>query len=70
MKQFFSHLLAVDSVARVAGVGLNPRLREAIEAELRFPAKSSGPVHAVEANELPDDVSRLPVPTEQERKQA
>ncbi|WP_341368192.1 hypothetical protein [Yoonia sp. BS5-3] len=70
MKQLFSNLLAVDAMSRVTGVGLNPRLRKALEAELHFPAKSSGPTQDVPADTLPDDVTRLPVSSAPDRKQA
>jgi len=46
------NLLAMDTHAKKLGMGLHPKLKEALEAELRFPARSSGPAQA--ASETPD----------------
>ena len=43
MSRIFTDLLAADALAKEFGVGLNPRLRDAIEKELVWPSKSSGP---------------------------
>lgn len=63
MSRSLADLLAADGLAQKFGCGLNPKLREAIETSLRFPAVAAGPAPApipVEA-ELPDGVIRLPL---------
>jgi len=54
-------LLGMDANARRFGCGMNPRLRAAIETELRFPARAAGPAPRAEdtADPLPDNVTRL-----------
>ncbi|MBV7407902.1 hypothetical protein [Maritimibacter sp. DP1N21-5] len=36
-------LLAMDALASRYGCGINPRLKAAIETDLRFPAKAASP---------------------------
>lgn len=43
MSRALIDLLAADRLVDRFGVSLNPRLRAAMEAELTFPVKSSGP---------------------------
>jgi hypothetical protein len=43
MKQTLINLLATDDLARPFGCALNPRLKQALEADLRFPAKAASP---------------------------
>ncbi len=43
MSRALVDLLATDALARRFGIALNPRLRAAIEADLRFPAHAAGP---------------------------
>ncbi|MEL6919870.1 MAG: hypothetical protein AAFO77_02440 [Pseudomonadota bacterium] len=40
-------LLNMDVVARTHGCGLHPRLRQAIDADLRWPVKAASPRAAV-----------------------
>jgi len=59
-------LLAADRLAQRHGVGLHPALRAAMAAELRFPARSSGP--SVQASTcaqepLPETVTPLAAAT-------
>ncbi|MEM9319596.1 MAG: hypothetical protein AAGA70_11405 [Pseudomonadota bacterium] len=48
----FHNLLAMDEHASKLGMGLHPKLRAALEAEIRFSARSSGP-----AQKLPDGIA-------------
>ncbi|MEL6682064.1 MAG: hypothetical protein AAFQ09_05400 [Pseudomonadota bacterium] len=50
-------LLAMDVFAHRTGVGLNPRLRAAIEADVQFPAKAAGPIHEIALHDVPEDVA-------------
>lgn len=43
MDKTLTNLLATDALAQRFGCGLNPKLRQAIEADLRFPAKAAVP---------------------------
>ena len=42
MSNIYLDLLAIDDLAQLHGCGLNPKLRRAIETEVRFPSKSAG----------------------------
>lgn len=46
MDQSLKTLLAMDDMAARHGCGLNPKLRAALEADLRFPAKAASPCPA------------------------
>ena len=60
MSDLLKSLFAADQVAQNFGVGLNPKLRDAIQAELRYPSKSAGPDHTIEDSaELPENVVRF-----------
>lgn len=60
MTTIWDDLLAADATAREAGAGgLHPRLRVAIEAAGRFPAKSSGPLLTAAVGALPQNVISL-----------
>ena len=50
MSNVMDTLLAADAMAAKLGVGcgLNPRLRAAIEQDLRMPARSAGPLPSAE----------------------
>ena len=50
MSNVMHTLLAADAMAAKLGVGcgLNPRLRPAIEQDLRMPARSAGPLPSAE----------------------
>lgn len=63
-------LLAMDAFAQRTGVGLNPRLRAAIEADVRFPAKRAGPIPEVAPEDLPEEIAAFPQSDAGERKQA
>ncbi|WP_372577669.1 hypothetical protein [Ruegeria hyattellae] len=54
-------LLTTDRLARQFGVALNPRLRDAMEADLRFPARAASPRPEREQTQgsLPQNVVRL-----------
>ncbi|MEQ8429777.1 MAG: hypothetical protein RLN94_15110 [Roseovarius sp.] len=73
MDRTLTDLLAMDATARRFGCGLNPRLRAAIEADLRYPSRAAAapPRPAAMAGPLPANVTRLvdrsPLP---ERKKA
>ena len=69
MNNLFATMLAGSEQAEAYGVALNPKLKQALEAELRFPTKSAGPI-AQEVGDHPD-VLRFPVPaTDATRRQA
>ncbi|WP_412553233.1 hypothetical protein [Shimia sp. MIT1388] len=61
MAKIFADLLAIDGMAQKAGCGLKPELRQAMEASLRFPAKTASPVPRSEdmVGALPENVVRL-----------
>lgn len=60
MTTIWDDLLAADAMARAAGAGgLHPRLRDAIEAAGRFPARSSGPLLTAAVGDLPQNVISL-----------
>lgn len=68
MSRAFNDLLAMDALAQRVGCrGLNPRLREAMEADARWPTKRAGPFQACEMADLPQTVTPLQV-AEQPRK--
>lgn len=54
-------LLAWDTIAKRHGCGLNPRLRAAIVADVRFPARAASPLprHPIDPDTLPAEVSAL-----------
>lgn len=54
MSNFAKTLLATDSLASSFGVALNPKLRQAIEADLRFPAKAASPNSQITRDHLAD----------------
>lgn len=62
MSQIFSDLLAMDRLAQSLGCGgLNPRLRDALEAQSRFNSRRAGPPSQIADDEpLPDGVTRFP----------
>jgi len=69
MNGFFATMLAGSDQAEQYGVDLNPRLKKALEAELRFPTKSAGPISKSDA----DHPEVIPFPTDgpsDRRKQA
>lgn len=70
MSNLFRDLLAMDHLAQKTGAGLNPRLREAIESDLRFHTRRAGPNPEVAPEDLPDEVAIFHNPQEQEKKQA
>lgn len=70
MSRCLLDLLAMDRLAQRTGVGLNPRLRAAITADLRFPTKTAGPIPDVAPQDLPEDVALFPHQRTKERKQA
>ncbi|MDX8354796.1 hypothetical protein [Cognatiyoonia sp. IB215182] len=57
MSRSLIDLLAMDAFAQRTGVGLNPRLRTAIEADVRFPAKRAGPIPEIAPDDLPEDIA-------------
>ncbi|MDX8350408.1 hypothetical protein SLH49_20660 [Cognatiyoonia sp. IB215446] len=57
MSRALIDLLAMDAFAQRTGVGLNPRLRAAIEADIRFPAKRAGPIPEIAPDDLPEDIA-------------
>ncbi len=61
MSQIFNNLLAMDRLASQFGCALNPKLRTAMEAETRFPARASAPLPKPEdlSGHLPENVVRL-----------
>jgi len=73
MSSTLSDLLAMDGLASKHGCALNPRLKQAIEADLRFPAKAASPQlqHPLPTEAFPDNVMPLATPgRKQQRKQA
>ncbi|MEL6100318.1 MAG: hypothetical protein AAFR68_03285 [Pseudomonadota bacterium] len=54
-------LLRMDDVARPYGSGLHPKLRAALEADLRWPSKAAVPVPSdpVDLTEMPENVVSL-----------
>lgn len=53
MKREVNDLLSVDRLVRKLGIGgLNPKLRNALEIEARFPARSAGAERAVEGTDF------------------
>ncbi|GAA6147353.1 hypothetical protein NBRC116586_04150 [Pseudooceanicola nitratireducens] len=60
MSDLFKTLLATDSLAQTHGVALHPRLRAAMQADLRFPARAASPTLALTPAHLDDPrVTRL-----------
>jgi len=55
MRKSLADLLAMDAVARRHGCALKPKLRQAIEADLSFPAHAASP-----RPETPVDPDTLP----------
>jgi len=74
MTRYLINLLATDQLTRRIGAGgLNPRLRAALEADLRFPARAASPQPTVPLADadLPESIQRLvPRPADREQKQA
>ena len=58
-----TNLLRIDALARTHGCGLNPKLRDALAADLRWPSKAASPVPAqpIGAADLPENAVPLPV---------
>lgn len=61
MSDILRSLLAADGLAQQAGIALKPELRAALLAELRFPAKSSGPMQSHTPDHTGDNVIPLPI---------
>lgn len=61
MDKILSNLLKMDTKVQRFGCGLNPRLRAAITADLRFPARAAVPPPRPQdmAGPLPENVTRL-----------
>lgn len=61
MNDLLKSLLAADRQSRAFGTGLNPRLRAAIEADLRFPARAAAPrlQTPISAEDMADNVTPL-----------
>lgn len=70
MSKILKDLLAVDEVARQYGVGLNPRLREMITADLRFPSHAASPAPRVmpDAENMPENVLSLRATSAEDKK--
>ncbi len=64
MSRTLNDLLAADEFARQFGGSLNPRLRQAVEAEFSFPAKSSGPIGSLDDASSIENVVVLNLSTE------
>ncbi|MEM7721097.1 MAG: hypothetical protein AAF376_01875 [Pseudomonadota bacterium] len=68
MSKTFNDLLAMDALAQRLGCGgLNPRLREAMEADARWPTKRAGPPQDSKSIDPDETVTPLQV-AEQPRK--
>lgn len=52
-------LLSMDDVARRFGCALNPRLRTALEQDLRWPSRVAGSAPRLDGTTLPDNVVRF-----------
>ncbi|WP_419740825.1 hypothetical protein [Ruegeria sp.] len=61
MRKSLADLLAMDAVACRYGCALKPKLRQAIEADLTFPALAASPrpETPVDPNNLPQNVHPL-----------
>lgn len=61
MSKTLTDLLAVDALSNRYGCGLNPKLKQAITADLQFPAKAASPLPraADGTGPLPENVTRL-----------
>ena len=61
MANSLADLLAMDAVASRHGCALKPKLRQAIEADLRFPARASTTQsdQPIDQNNLPKNVHSL-----------
>ncbi|MEP2472619.1 MAG: hypothetical protein ABJH45_13780 [Paracoccaceae bacterium] len=61
MRNTLNDLLAMDLLAQQFNCGLNPQLKRAIEAGLRFPVKAAVPLPTKEQTNgtLPENVTRL-----------
>lgn len=73
MSKTLSDLLAIDGMASRYGCGLNPKLKQAIQADLRFPAAAASPLpdESDLKGPLPANVTRLtPKHSSAKRKQA
>ena len=70
MSKTLRDLLAADQLAQRTGAGLNPRLKEAIEASLRFDSVSAGPIPIIAPEDLPEDVVAFPAANNALKKQA
>ena len=73
MSQTLTDLLAIDRIASRHGCGLNPKLKQAIETDLRVPAAAASPMpdESDLQGRLPANVTRLtPKQPPAKRKQA
>ncbi|MEM6656899.1 MAG: hypothetical protein AAF496_08365 [Pseudomonadota bacterium] len=61
MTKSLADLLAMDAVASRYGCALKPKLRQAIETDLRFPAHAASPRSDQDLSEhdLPDNVHKM-----------
>ncbi|GAA6180379.1 hypothetical protein NBRC116594_18170 [Shimia sp. NS0008-38b] len=61
MAKIFADLLAMDVHAQKAGCGLNPKLRAAMDASLRYPTTAASPMpsEADMSGEMPPNVIKL-----------
>ncbi|MEL7213144.1 MAG: hypothetical protein AAGK92_10810 [Pseudomonadota bacterium] len=61
MSKTLTDLRGMDELSSRYGCGLNPKLKAAIEADLRFPAKAAAPLPRPDdtAGPLPENVIRL-----------
>ena len=55
------NLLRLDDIARPYGCGLHPKLRVALEADVRWPSKAAAsvPTGPVDPHRLPENVGSL-----------
>ncbi len=69
MKQTLVNLLVAGDAARHFGCALNPRLKQALEADLRFPVKAASPQprHPVDPSTFAENIEplRALAPTQQ-----
>lgn len=61
MNSLMTSLIATDDLSRLFGSGLHPRLRAAIEADLRFPAHAAAPcpIDPIATADLPANTVQL-----------
>ena len=70
MSDIYRSLIAIDDLAQAHGCGLKPKLRAAIEAELRFRTVSAGPIPTLlEGAPLPQNETRFVPDTSDVRKE-